>query len=1101
MSAESTFDRLSALDHDSRARAVDPRFNVALEASAGTGKTRVLVERYVNLLVAGVDPAHVLAVTFTRQAAAEMRERIVATLRDRAARSELPPARWRELRDRVADISVSTIDAFCLSLLREFPLEADLDPGFSLADETEVPRLVEESLDRTLRTCRSLARENEDVALVFAQLGDRRARRGLAVLLQRRLVAADVLGRYLARGPQELDVATIVHGAATALLSVFDGMRGGFEGFRATGPLHPTFAVLVRGLDDVRRDVESGQVVDPGLFQAVFLRVREYFLTGSGEPRRRLLATPRATFVSDAMWRIHRSVVFEHGSDIQRVWRQFTRDLNVVVARGTWRMYRVAETEYRRTLEVHAVLDFPEVLLRALRLLRQMEEFSQSRFRLESRYHHVLVDEFQDTSRAQWELIALLVQAWGAGMGAAHQGPLAPSIFIVGDVKQSIYGFRDADGSLLLEAAKHLEALRPDGDVRRSISRSFRAVPRLLAFVNALCLDVEKAVDRPDAFRYDERDRFPIETVAIDDEPVLGLVTGEDAGACARVVAQEVAHLLQSGAIVRDRATGVRRPVAPADIAVLCRARASLGPFEAALDSQGMAVVVHKGLGFYDADEVRDVRALLWYLADPQSDLRAAALLRSRFIRISDESLRRLAPDLAAALRTPTTAASEPTLDAHDGHVLQSARALLQSWTALADRMPPAELLDRAIRESSYLVELRGSRLTQAWENLKKIRALVRRLQNRGYATLARVAAHLDHLAAGDEANAPTEARDAVSLMTVHASKGLEFPIVFVADLTRGTAARPDPIRLFADPVSDRVSVSVGDFSSETDDDAVAREREETKRLLYVALTRARDRLYLAAALEDGRLRVGRGSLAEVLPATLLPLFVAVSHNKVGQVWSGSSGGDHRLEAVVDRGLPSVIRQALVSPAEGVPRPVDREPLSGCSRHRAEAPRLDSRDRPEGGGGEGRIVGLAVHRLLQRFGLDALDELSEPRRVVRALLRPEELVEVDTFDDLVLEVVRLYRYVCQQADIRAWYQEGECYAEVAFSFEDQGRWVRGTIDCLVQLDRHLVVLEFKTGRPRPEHQDQLELYCRAAGQVFPTCRVDGRLVYLRDSPA
>ena len=141
--ADSRESRIDARDRAGRLRAVDPHFNVALEASAGTGKTRVLVDQYINLLREGVDPANILAITFTRKAAAEMRERILSTLKAAAARGEFTPARWRELRDRTADIAISTIDAFCLSLLREFPLEADLDPGFSLADETEVPRLIE----------------------------------------------------------------------------------------------------------------------------------------------------------------------------------------------------------------------------------------------------------------------------------------------------------------------------------------------------------------------------------------------------------------------------------------------------------------------------------------------------------------------------------------------------------------------------------------------------------------------------------------------------------------------------------------------------------------------------------------------------------------------------------------------------------------------------------------------------------------------------------------------------------------------------------------------------------------------------------------------
>ena len=121
-------------DHDARAYAIDPLNNVVLEASAGTGKTRVLVERYVNLLRAGVDPVHILAITFTRKAAAEMRQRIVERLKEASRVSQIDAARWRDLRSRLGDIGISTIDAFCLRLLREFPLEADVDPGFELSD-------------------------------------------------------------------------------------------------------------------------------------------------------------------------------------------------------------------------------------------------------------------------------------------------------------------------------------------------------------------------------------------------------------------------------------------------------------------------------------------------------------------------------------------------------------------------------------------------------------------------------------------------------------------------------------------------------------------------------------------------------------------------------------------------------------------------------------------------------------------------------------------------------------------------------------------------------------------------------------------------------
>ncbi len=220
--------RPSDPDAAARAFAVDPAQNVILEASAGTGKTSVLVTRYVNLLMRGVDPANILAITFTRKAAAEMRERIIRDLRRAAAQSTFDRARWAAIRDRLADIQISTIDAFCLSLLREFPLEADLDPGFGMADETEVPRLVDRSLDLSLAIFVGLSKREPDLALVLAQLGLARTREGLAYLLNRRLVAWDVLDRFLARGPADLTADLVCRRAVESLIDTFAGAAGGF---------------------------------------------------------------------------------------------------------------------------------------------------------------------------------------------------------------------------------------------------------------------------------------------------------------------------------------------------------------------------------------------------------------------------------------------------------------------------------------------------------------------------------------------------------------------------------------------------------------------------------------------------------------------------------------------------------------------------------------------------------------------------------------------------------------------------------------------------------------------------------------------------------
>ena len=886
-------------DADARQIAVDPSQNVVLEASAGTGKTRVLVERYVNLLLAGVEPERILAITFTRKAATEMRQRIIARLREAARTSQIPAARWRDLRNRLADIAISTIDAFCLALIREFPLEAGIDPGFDLADQTEIPRLVSQALDRALRIGRHLARTDDDVAMVFIQLRERRLREGLAALLDRRLVAADVLRRFLEYGPRDLTPALACRRAAERLSDALNHAPGGLRQFLQEGPLgHPQFAMLADDLRSLAMTAlgDYGSRDDQAAFRILADRVRGYFLTLDGAPRRAKgfgqSEFKREHCGSELGWKRHRESIEAIAPTIEQAVRAFRRDLNVIVSRGVWRLFQIALTQYRQTLTSHAALDFAEVLARAVGLLRQMEEFSQSRYKLESRYQHVLVDEFQDTNRAQWELMSLLVRSWGEGFGAATEA-LQPTIFLVGDRKQSIYGFRDAEAAMLQEAADFVAGLRPDGQPRQAIAVSFRAVPELLTFVNDLFDQIARSTDaqRRDAFRYSEIDQFPIDaagrlqTDATDAGDVnAATVTGDGSvrlqpdgtdvvkffaaptiESAADAVADEIAALLSSGTTVRDREAGVARPARPADIAILFRSRDSHREYEAALERRGIATYVYKGLGFFEADEIQDAIALLQFLADPTSHLRAAALLRSRLVRLSEAAVLELRADLAGALAGAAPPPAIERLDAEDRSVLERVRSAMPRWLDAIDRITPSELLDGILRETAYAYEMRGPRRAQARENLKKLRALIRKVENRGYATLSRIAEFLDDLAVGDESNAVLDAHDAVSLMTVHAAKGLEFPIVFVVNMNRGTGGPRAPIRVLADGYG-TPSVSIGDFESEADEDAAAREREEAKRLLYVALTRARDRLYLGGVVKNGAFKPGRGSLGEVLP-------------------------------------------------------------------------------------------------------------------------------------------------------------------------------------------------------------------------------------------
>jgi ATP-dependent exoDNAse (exonuclease V) beta subunit len=345
------------------------------------------------------------------------------------------------------------------------------------------------------------------------------------------------------------------------------------------------------------------------------------------------------------------------------------------------------------------------------------------------------------------------------------------------------------------------------------------------------------------------------------------LIVGPSVTATAERVAEQVRRLVGS-ALVRDRATGMPRLAGAGDVAILFRTRDAHQEFEKALARQGVSTYVYKGLGFFDAPEVQDVVALLRYLADPDSDLRAAAFLRSRIVRVSDGALAEVAPRVARAVLDPDPPEALASASEDDRRVFGEVRARVPAWLSLVDRTTPTALLDLVLGETAYAYETRGIGRRQARENLKKLRAIVARFQNRGYATLASVAAHLDELAEGDESNAAIDAQDSVSLMTVHAAKGLEFPIVFLVNMNRGTGSTRAPIRV-AMGADGEPSVAVADYQSEADEDTQAREREESKRLLYVAMTRARDALYLCGVVRDGQFRPTRGSLGEVLPQSL----------------------------------------------------------------------------------------------------------------------------------------------------------------------------------------------------------------------------------------
>jgi ATP-dependent helicase/nuclease subunit A len=293
--------------------------------------------------------------------------------------------------------------------------------------------------------------------------------------------------------------------------------------------------------------------------------------------------------------------------------------------------------------------------------------------------------------------------------------------------------------------------------------------------------------------------------------------------------------------------------------------------------------------------------------------------------------------------------------------------------------------------------------------------------------------------------------------------------------------------------------VAVGDYRSEADEDEAAREREETKRLLYVALTRARDRLYLSTPLKDGRVQPGRGSLADVLPASLLET-LAQAHLAGGHAeWAVAGATAHRFHVVTVAAQIQATAAGAHTPGGSIgSAAADFDRIADVASIRTTVATLASADASpavESKDASTRVVGRLVHRLLQRYGLtDPIDD-TQLVGAVADLLRREERAELASDPDAE-DVMARFQALRASARFRTASAQGEVFYEVPFTFQDGGQIVRGAIDCLIRhADGTIQVLEFKTGHPREEHASQAEVYRRAAAAVFPGAQVSVDILY------
>ena len=800
---------------EQRAAIEDRSGPALLAAAAGSGKTAVMVERFVEAVrVDGVPVGSILALTFTEKAASELRERVRRRL---VALGEHEHAR------SVDGAWIGTIHGFCARVLRSRPLAAGLDPRFAVLDATAAQRLAGQAFERALDEWVSAGGGPAlDLAAAYGP-GLRELVVGVHETLRSRGSARPRLP-VPAERPSP-DPAALVAARAAAergLETAGDGRRVA-EGRAA--------------LAACERQLAAGGVPHPGDLDPARL--------GAGA---KALAEPHCEAYREA-WTAHRAACADHHA------RAALGHLDDLLARFG--------AAYAEAKAARAGVDFDDLELAVRELLADPAEAR----RWAERFELIMVDEFQDTNRLQLDLLEALERTDEAG----------GNLFAVGDELQSIYRFRHADVSIFRERRARLGPGRV-----RGLATNFRSAGELLDVLNLAFADElgprfePLLAGRPREAADGELRLFDPDPAATGEPPVELLVTGtagwdEHAAALGlaglgapaprRAEARLVAHRL------RQEVDAGRRP---GDVVVLVRATASLRLLEQALEEEGLPTYVVGGRGYWSQEQVRDGLAYLAVLANPLDEHALYGVLASPFCGAGTDALVLLAEAGREGGRGAWAALTAPggwldALPAEQAERLRRAAVFLAGERARAERVPAEVLLERAITVTGYdLAILARAGGDRRLANLRKLMRLAREYERaegpdlRGFLAFA---ATQDVTGAREgEAALESEGLDAVRLMTIHRAKGLEFPVVCVADLGRqGATSRPRllvgrdgsaGLRLAPLGGGDTVpALAYERLAAEEDRE----DAEEERRLLYVAMTRARDRLILSGCADTAR--------------------------------------------------------------------------------------------------------------------------------------------------------------------------------------------------------------------------------------------------------
>jgi len=1099
--------------------------DLVVAAGAGSGKTRTLVARYLGLLESGIPLRAIVAITFTDKAAREMRTRIRRTIAawlqtsEVSETSEVSRAFWEEAFADLDASRIGTIHSLCAQILREQPVEAarlGYPPGFGVLEEGRAAVLRARAVEDAL----AWAAGDDAASRLFGALGELGLRTAVATLLEKRL-DADTAFERLTDNPLD--------GWADALRGwlgeQLDDLRwreclDALVSLRADDPTdamevaRQEVLACAEVVDDARQrgDLDAVLAALGSLRAATTLKGRKANWPGDA------LETAK-----DAM-RDLRAYFDERLHPLADPKKPAAWALDEQVAGVAWTLhavYRRAVDAYVQAKRAENGLDFDDLEAGALALLRD----PAVRATWQTSVRAVLVDEFQDTNERQREIVYVLsgFGQWrigepvlSAAEGSANQ---RGSLFVVGDAKQSIYRFRGADVTVFR---------RVQDDVARaggraiSLDLTFRAHAPLVTITNRLLAPVLDEIARPGcpyavpfaplkAHRAEQNTGIEPPFV----EFLLGL--GESAGQGRQAAAAGLAARLLD---LHDL-EGVQW----SDVALLFHASTTFSVYEDALEQAGIPFVTVAGRGFYDRYEVRDLLNALSAVADPTDDLALVGFLRSPAIGLTDAALYLLRfPPVSVVPRETRDPCSIWSILNHPalpeivpqddlGQAVRG-RDLIAELHDLAGRVPVAELLKRLLDRTRYRAAL------QAVEGGARARRNVDKLLADAHASgLVSVREFLEYVRAlrdvgVRESEAPTEAGSAVQLMTVHKAKGLEFPVVVIADAAHAGHRDTVTVRLDA-----QLGVTLN--LRDRDDDRrpaayrlaalrdAERDEAEDRRLLYVAATRAREKLLVSAhtkVIKGGGLSatgwlkllgqvVGLDEVVVAgMPVEPQPLPLAHDVGCTLYPWReqqpSASRVTHHASRITHHPSQDLVAPLTIPVVETDPKlvhPPRRVWRVVPQTKRAHAPAW--------------VVGTLVHAALRHWCFE--DEKLEP--FLRPFVLEMGVVDEAEIHAAVVEAKRLLRRF-RAHSVWTEMDTAQRWHEVSFSVIEDGRSVNGIVDLLYRTGETCKIAEFKTDEVRvaadlhihirnEAYDEQVRRYARAVGQQLGV-EVEANLVFL-----